>query len=148
MYIAPKVIDVENKLAMMIVFGLGGFIMICGNIFSSALNGSILRDHTPEGAAGKMQGIRMVASVLIPMVVGPAIGNAINKTSGQALEGADAMTSAYMPTAEIFLAGAIIALLALVASGVSIFLTVYYNKKKAVPVAANGAADTETDEEE
>jgi hypothetical protein len=25
---------------------------------------------------------------------------------------------------------------------------VYYNKKKVVPVAANGAADTETDDEE
>ena len=42
----------------------------------------------------------------------------------------------------------IIALLALIASGVAIFLTVYYNKKKAVPVAANGVAETETDDEE
>ena len=42
----------------------------------------------------------------------------------------------------------IIALLALIASAVSIFLTVYYNKKKAVPVAANGVAETETDDEE
>jgi hypothetical protein len=42
----------------------------------------------------------------------------------------------------------IVSILALVTSGVSIFLVVYYNKKKAVPVAANGAADTETDDEE
>ena len=39
----------------------------------------------------------------------------------------------------------IVSLLALIASGVSIFLTVYYNKKKAVPVAANNT--TEADEE-
>ena len=39
----------------------------------------------------------------------------------------------------------IVALLALIASAVSIFLTVYYNKKKAVPVAANNV--TEADEE-
>ena len=39
----------------------------------------------------------------------------------------------------------IISLLALIASGVAIFLVVYYNKKKAVPVAANKA--TEADEE-
>ena len=39
----------------------------------------------------------------------------------------------------------IVALLALITSAVSIFLTVYYNKKKAVPVAANNA--TETDKE-
>jgi hypothetical protein len=42
----------------------------------------------------------------------------------------------------------IVAILALIASGVAIFLIVYYNKKKVVPVAANGAADTETDDEE
>ena len=40
----------------------------------------------------------------------------------------------------------IIALLALIASGVSIFLTVYYNKKKAVPAAANEATKTEDKE--
>ena len=39
----------------------------------------------------------------------------------------------------------IVALLALIASGVAIFLVVYYNKKKAVPVAVNKA--TEADEE-
>jgi hypothetical protein len=42
----------------------------------------------------------------------------------------------------------IIAILALVASGTSIFLVVYYNKKKAVPVAVNGEAETENDNEE
>ena len=110
MYLASKI---ESKIPLLIFFGVGGFVMICGNIFSSALNGAILRDNTPDGAVGKMQGIRMVASVLIPMIVGPAIGNAINRTSGQMLEGADAMTSAYLPAAEIFLAGAIIALLSL-----------------------------------
>ena len=40
----------------------------------------------------------------------------------------------------------IIALLSLIASGVAIFLVVYYNKKKAVPAIANNAAET-TDEE-
>ena len=89
--------------------------MICGNIFSGALNGSILRDHTPTGAAGKMQGVRMVASVLIPMLVGPAIGNAINRARGILLEnpGADAMTTEYLPAPEIFLVGSIVALVAL-----------------------------------
>ena len=51
-------------------------------------------------------------------------------------------------TASIFGEGSltmIVALLALIASAVSIFITVYYNKKKAAPVAANNA--TEADEE-
>lgn len=122
MYLAPTVLDAnnpENKVAMMIFFGIGGFIMICGNIFSSALNGSILRDHTPEGATGKMQGIRMFASVLVPMIVGPEIGKAINIAQGITLEdvgvdpGVNAATTEYVPAPEIFLAGATIALLAL-----------------------------------
>lgn len=109
MYLASMI---ENKIALLICFGIGGFVMICGNIFSGALNGSIMRDHTPVGAAGKMQGVRMVASVLIPMIVGPAIGNAINKAQGIMLEnpGADAMTTEYIPAPELFLFGAIASL--------------------------------------
>ena len=109
MYLASMI---QNKIALLIFFGLGGFIMICGNIFSSSLNGSILRDHTEAGTAGKMQGVRMVASVLIPMLIGPAIGNAINKAQGILLEnpGADAMTTEYIPAPEIFLVGAIVSL--------------------------------------
>ena len=57
----------------------------------------------------------MIASVLIPMLAGPAIGNAINKAQGIMLEnpGADAMTTEYIPAPEIFLVGAIVTLLAL-----------------------------------
>ena len=40
----------------------------------------------------------------------------------------------------------IVALLALIASGVSIFLVVYYNKKKGVPVTANGADESDSEE--
>lgn len=113
MYLAAMV---KAKIALILLFGLGGFIMICGNIFSGALNGSILRDYTPNGAAGKMQGVRMVASVLIPMLVGPAIGNAINRSRGILLDnpGADAMTTEYLPAPEIFLVGALVSLLVLI----------------------------------
>lgn len=114
MYFASMV-PVENKLLLMILFGIGGFVMICGNIFSTALNGSIMRDNTPAEAVGKMQGVRMFASVLIPMIVGPAIGNALNLKfgSGDALEGNDVLTASTAPAREIFLAGAIIALITL-----------------------------------
>ena len=114
MYFA-SMIPAENKILLMILFGIGGFVMICGNIFSTALNGSIMRDHTPPEAAGKMQGVRMFASVLIPMIVGPAIGNALNEAFGSDVEisGSDVLTTSSAPAREIFLAGAIIALVAL-----------------------------------
>ena len=114
MYFASMIPE-ENKILLMILFGIGGFVMICGNIFSTALNGSIMRDHTPPEAAGKMQGVRMFASVLIPMIVGPAIGNALNEAFGSDVEisGSDVLTTSSAPAREIFLAGAIIALVAL-----------------------------------
>jgi MFS family permease len=110
MYLASFV---GEKLPLLVCFGVAGFIMIVGYIFVSALCGSVVRDHTPVGAVGKMQGVRMVASVLIPMLAGPAIGNAINRAQGIVLEnaGADAMTTEYIPAKEIFLVGAVVTLL-------------------------------------
>ena len=110
MYLASFI---GEKLPLLIAFGIAGFVMIVGYIFVSALCGSVVRDHTPVGAVGKMQGVRMVASVLVPMLVGPAIGNAINRAQGIVLEnaGADAMTTDYIPAKEIFLVGAVVTLL-------------------------------------
>ena len=104
---------VGEMLPLLILFGISGFVMIVGFIFVSALCGSTVRDYTPEGAAGKLQGVRMVFSVLIPMLLGPAIGNAINAGRGIKLEnpGADAMTTEYIPAPEILLVGGIVTLL-------------------------------------
>ena len=98
-----------NHVANLLFFGISGFVMITGYIFVSALTGAIVRDNTPPESAGKLQGVRMVFSVLIPMIVGPMIGNGINKAMNVPLEnaGADAMTTEYIPAPEIFLAGAI-----------------------------------------
>ena len=104
-----------GKIADLVLFGISGFVMICGYIFVCALVGSTLRDATPVDAVGKLQGVRMVFSVLIPMIVGPMIGNAINSARNIPIDStsADAMTTAYMPAPEIFLAGALITILML-----------------------------------
>ena len=108
MYLAKDMGHVAN----LILFGIAGFIMICGFIYISALSGAIVRDYTPENEAGKLQGVRMIFAVLIPMLAGPAIGNAINAAANIPLldAGADAMTTHYMPAPEIFLVGAIVSL--------------------------------------
>ena len=100
----------DNKTATLALFGLAGFVMITGYIFVSALCGALTRDYTPEANAGKLQGVRMIFSVLIPMIFGPMIGNAINKAAAiplPDLSSADAMTTLYIPAPEIFLAAAI-----------------------------------------
>ena len=102
-----------GHIATIILFGAAGFVMITGYIFVSALTGAIVRDNTPPESAGKLQGVRMVFSVLIPMLVGPMIGNGINKLRNVRLEnpGADAMTTEYIPAPEIFLAAGILSCL-------------------------------------
>ena len=103
-----------GKAITLLFFGVAGFVMITGYILVSALCGALVRDHTPTADAGKLQGVRMIFSVLIPMLAGPAIGNAINKAAANPLPenaGADIMTTLYIPAPEIFLAGAIVAVL-------------------------------------
>lgn len=105
----------ESHIATLLVFGGFGFVMITGYILVSALSGALTRDYTPETEAGKMQGVRMIFSVLLPMIFGPMIGNAINKAANIPLEnpGLDIMTTAYVPAPWIYLAGALVALLML-----------------------------------
>lgn len=121
MYMAREMLHVAN----LVFFGLSGFAMITGYIFVAQLTGAIMRDLTPKNDVGKMQGVRMVFAVLIPMIFGPMIGNSINKSKGLLLEnaGADAMTTSYVPAPEIFL----------VASGISMLslLLVYLLKRVA-----------------
>ncbi len=105
-----------DKTATLLLFGLSGFVMITGYIFVSALCGALTRDHTPIRDAGKLQGVRMIFSVLIPMLIGPMIGNAINRAANIPLPditSADVMTTQYIPAPEIFLAGAVVAALML-----------------------------------
>ena len=98
----------------LVSFGVSGCVMITGYIFVSALVGAIVRDNTPAADAGKLQGIRMIFSVLIPMIVGPMIGNGINRAANiplPDLSSPDAMTTAYIPAPEIYLAASITLLL-------------------------------------
>lgn len=103
-----------EKPVLLITFGIAGLVMITGYIFVSALCGALVRDYTPVGDAGKLQGVRMIFSVLLPMIFGPMIGNAINKAAGNTLPdlgSADVMTTEYIPAPEIFLVGALVSLL-------------------------------------
>ena len=119
-----------GKMLDLLFFGIAGLVMITGYILVAALTGSTLRDYTPEGVAGKLQGVRMVFSVLIPMLAGPFIGNSINKAMNIPLSdtaSADMMTTAYVPAPEIFLAAAICAALML---ALIPLLSHYTNKDK------------------
>ena len=88
---------------------LGSLIMMCGFLGTGAMVGAMVRDHTPEKKAGMFQGLRIIGQVLIPGVIGPAIGAAILKNADTVVN-SDGTTS-FIPNENIFL-GALVALLA------------------------------------
>ena len=82
--------------------------MMTGYLSGMAVFGAMLRDHTPENKAGMFQGLRIVAQVLIPGVIGPMIGATVLKNA-KTVVNSDGTTS-FIPNASIFIAAAVAAL--------------------------------------
>ena len=81
---------------------IASLIMMCGFIGTGAMIGALIRDLTPENKAGMFQGLRIVGQVLIPGVIGPAIGAAVLKNADVVVN-TDGTTS-FIPNENIFLA--------------------------------------------
>ena len=80
----------------------GSLIMMCGYLGTGAMLGAKVRTHTPENKSGMFQGLRIFAQVLIPGVIGPAIGAAVLKNAETILN--DDGTMSFIPNKNIFLA--------------------------------------------
>ena len=106
---------------------VAGIVMLGGGMVVSACCQGLIRDHTPEGKAGLFQGIRILFQVLIPMVTGPFIGVAVIRNTGMTYE--DLGTVKQVPTAEIFLAAAVVLVL--------LFVPVKLLKKREAAKGAN-----------
>ena len=52
---------------------IGGIILMSGYLVSTAVLGAKVRDNTPENEVGLFQGIRMLFTVLVPMIIGPLV---------------------------------------------------------------------------
>ncbi len=81
---------------------LGTLSMLCGYLAGMAVFGAAIRTHTPENKSGMFQGLRIVSQVLLPGIIGPAIG-------AQVLHGAEKVvnadgTQSFLPNQNIFLA--------------------------------------------
>ena len=87
---------------------VGTLVMLCGYLAGMAIFGAILRDKTPAGKAGMFQGQRIVGQVLIPGVIGPAIGAAVLQGAQTILN--DDGTTSFVPNENIFLAAFIAAI--------------------------------------
>ena len=87
---------------------LGSLIMMCGYLAGMAMFGAILRDKTPVGKSGMFQGLRIVGQVLIPGVIGPAVGAWVLRNAETILN--DDGTTSFIPNENIFLAAFIAAI--------------------------------------
>ena len=87
---------------------IGSLAMMCGYLSTGAMLGAKVRTHTPDNKAGMFQGLRIVAQVLIPGIIGPAIGAAVLKNAATILN--DDGTTSFIPNANIFLAAFVAAL--------------------------------------
>ncbi|MBE6590151.1 MAG: MFS transporter [Ruminococcaceae bacterium] len=88
---------------------VGSLLMMCGYLSGMAVFGALIRDYTPEKRAGSLQGVRICAQVLLPGVIGPAIGSAVLSGAEEQLN-ADGTTS-FIPNENIFLAALAVILL-------------------------------------
>ncbi|GAA5026244.1 MFS transporter [Microbacterium fluvii] len=87
-----------------IVFGT---IMMGGFMLSVAALAAAVRDATPDGRAGTVQGLRMIFAILIPMVAGPFIGAAVIVGANETYD--DLGVIKQVPTPWIFVAAAVVA---------------------------------------
>ena len=86
----------------------GTLLMLCGYLSGMAVFGAMIRDYTPANRAGMFQGQRIVGQVLIPGVIGPAIGAAVLKNAEQVIN--EDGTTSFVPNENIFLAAFVAAL--------------------------------------
>ena len=82
-------------------------LMLCGYLAGMAVCGAMLRDHTPKNKAGMFQGQRIIGQVLLPGVIGPAIGAAVLQ-GAQMIQNTDG-TESFLPNERIFMAAAVVA---------------------------------------
>ena len=87
---------------------IGSLLMMCGYLAGAAVFGAVIRDNTPENRAGMFQGLRIFGQVLLPGIIGPAIGAKILENAEKII--GDDGTESFVPNANIFLAALIVAL--------------------------------------
>ncbi len=91
---------------------LGSLLMMSGYLSGMAVFGAVIREHTPSGMAGRFQGLRIIGQVLIPGIVGPAIGAAVLQDA-ETVVNQDGTTS-FIPNINIYMAALLVAVVLLV----------------------------------
>ena len=87
---------------------IGSLLMMSGYLTTMAIFGAMLRDYTPQNRTGMFQGLRIVGQVLVPGIIGPAIGAAVLKDAEQVINNDG--TYSFIPNQNIFIAALVAAI--------------------------------------
>ena len=80
---------------------IGSLLMMSGYLAGMAVFGAKIRDLTPAGKSGMLQGVRIFSQVLVPGIIGPFIGKQI-LADAEVIVNSDG-TESFVPNADIFL---------------------------------------------
>jgi len=103
---------------------IGSLLMMCGYMTGMSVFGAMIRQQIPGNRAGQFQGMRIIGQVLVPGIVGPAIGAWVLRNAEQIVN-SDGTTS-FLPNANIWLAAFVVALVLCMS-----MITVFYQMKRA-----------------
>jgi len=84
---------------------IGSLLMMSGYLAGMAVFGAKIRDLTPRGKSGMLQGVRICSQVLVPGIIGPFIGGLVLADAEKIVNGDG--TESFVPNANIFAAALI-----------------------------------------
>ncbi|MGN1202295.1 MAG: hypothetical protein ACI4RF_03300, partial [Eubacterium sp.] len=79
----------KNETALIAVLIVGGILLIGVSLVMAGLFTASYRDYIPQGKEGLFQGCRMVMYVLVPMIIGPIVAQAIINAANRGAADAD-----------------------------------------------------------
>ncbi len=105
---------------------IGSVLMMCGYLAGMAVFGAMIRSRIPLHMAGRFQGVRIIGQVLIPGVIGPAIGAYVLRDAEQIANNDG--TYSFLPDEGIFMAALLVlVVLAVCLYGIFVMMRVGHN---------------------
>ncbi len=87
--------------------------VVLGNALVNILFGAAVKDFIPEGKAGLFQGIRMIFTVMLPMIIGPVIGDMACQHAAQTIIN-EVGAEVIVPAKDMFLWAGVVCIFALI----------------------------------
>ena len=87
--------------------------VVLGNALVNILFGAAVKDFIPEGKAGLFQGIRMIFAVMLPMIIGPVIGDMACQHAAQTIIN-EVGAEVIVPAKDMFLWAGVVCIFALI----------------------------------